>query len=300
MLSHFPEETQAEIWGGAFPYIIAPAVTAPPGKAVRTNGGFIVNGTWKWGTGVMHADWILASALLIDEAGPPQSLWTLFPASDATVLDTWRMDGMAGTGSNDIFVADLFVPEAHSVPAAGLRVGRGPGSRGYRAPVYSAPLLPFLAMTAAIPVLGAARSTVAAFRQRLDAHLRMGADAKQAEKPAAQIRLAKAEVMVNTAELLIRDAGRRNVALGAVQEPEQTAGRIAARAQIAYAVSLCREAAAHLSEGAGSSVHSLDQPFQRAVRDINLLATHVAFDIDMALESHGRALLGLPPNSQLN
>ena len=65
MLSHFPEESQAEIWGGAFPYIIAPAVTAPPGKAVRTNGGFIVNGTWKWGTGVMHADWILASALLI-------------------------------------------------------------------------------------------------------------------------------------------------------------------------------------------------------------------------------------------
>ncbi len=299
LLAHFPEETQAALWGGDFPYIIAPAVTAPPGTATPTDGGFVVSGNWKWGTGVMHADWIIASALVTNPDGPPKAMLVLFPATDATVIDTWHVDGMAGTGSNDIQAKDIFVPTARTVFTTPIRSGRGPGSRGYDNRIYSAPMLPFLAMTAAIPALGAARATVAAFRERLGAHVRMGNESSQAHRPAAQIRLATAELMVNAAELLIRDAGRRNVALGSVEEPAQTPTRIAIRAQIAFAVKQCRDAALHLSEGAGSGVHMLDHPFQRAVRDINVVASHVAFDVDTAFELHGRALIGLPPNSAL-
>jgi alkylation response protein AidB-like acyl-CoA dehydrogenase len=56
-LSHFPMETQEKLWGGDFPYIIAPVVSAPPGVAKPVEGGFVVSGRWKWGTGVMPARW---------------------------------------------------------------------------------------------------------------------------------------------------------------------------------------------------------------------------------------------------
>ena len=71
------------------------------------------------------------------------------------------------------------------------------------------------------------------------------------------------------------------------------------RAQVAYAVSTCREAVALMAESAGSSAQMLDQPFQRSVRDLNVLSSHVVFDVDTANELHGRSLIGLPPNSML-
>jgi len=55
-----------------------------------------------------------------------------------------------------------------------------------------------------------------------------------------------------------------------------------------------------LTEGAGTSVHALDQPFQRAMRDLIVISTHIVFDIDTAYEQHGRGMLGLPPNTPLN
>ena len=299
LLAHFPLETQSELWGGAYPYIVAPVVSAPPGRAVRVDGGVLVTGSWKWASGIMHADWVMALALLgdADDGLPPRPIMTLFPAEKAEVLDTWYVDGMAGTGSNDVRVADLFVPEARTVSLAAVMAGRGPGSRHYPEAIYRAPMFPFFTVTLTIPALGAARIALSQFRAQLAGHVKPGAEIKQADKPAAQIRLAEADLMVNAAEVLIRDAGRRAVAAGAFDEPEQIPHRIAVRAQATHAVSLCRKAALHLAEGAGSSVHRLDQPFQRAVRDVSVIANHFAFDVDVAHELHGRALLGLPPNS---
>lgn len=299
IVSHFPVETQRALFGGDYPYVVAPGVTAPPGTATPVEGGYRVTGRWKWGTGVMHADWIIATVLVPRDGGVHEARMVLFPAAEASVIDTWHVDGMIGTGSNDVAVADLFVPEAFTVISAPLRCGRGPGSRAYNNPIYSAPMLPFLTMTAAMPALGAARGALAAFRDRLTGHVRMGNQIRQADRPATQIRLARADVMITSAEQIVRKAGRDAVALGRLDEPEQTPGRLEVRARLAYAVSLCREAVSHLAESAGSAVHMLDQPFQRALRDLSVLSTHVVFDLDTAMELHGRAIVGLPPNAVL-
>ena len=54
-----------------------------------------------------------------------------------------------------------------------------------------------------------------------------------------------------------------------------------------------------LSEAAGASAHSLDDPLQRALRDINTMSSHVVYDLDTVLEQQGRAMVGLPPNTVL-
>lgn len=299
IVSFFPLETQKKLWLGDHPYIIAPCCSAPPGLATPVDGGWRVSGRWKWGTGVMHADWVMLNAIVPAKEGPPTVLMILAPAAQARVIDTWHMDGMAGTGSNDIVLEDVFIPEGFAV-ASLARGGRPPAQRDHENPIYGVPLLPFLAMSASIPALGALQSMLHSHRERLSGHVRLGSANAQGEKASAQIRLARADLAARNAELLIRDAGHRMLKVPEMVEPQQTQARLAIRAQVAYAVAMIRDAAVLLAEGAGSGVHSLDQAFQRNLRDILVVASHVAFDVDAAYELHGRGLVGLPPNSLLN
>ena len=296
MLSQFPKAVQDETFGGAFPYVIAPGVTMPPGTAKPVEGGYRLSGHWKWGTCVMHADWVLVTGMVPGET-PPRILFFALPARDVSVPDTWHVDGMAGTGSNDIVADDVFVPGHRVMDMGDMRTGTAYGARLYDNPIYRMPMLPFLAVTAAIPAVGAARGAVAAFRERLSVRNLHGTETKQAEKPAAQMRLARADFLAKSAEMLVRHVARANVALGARETPASIPERIELRLMVAEAMGQCREAISIICEASGAGSHFLDNPIQRALRDVNVMANHVVYDLDGARELHGRALIGLPPNS---
>lgn len=298
MLAQFSKAAQDEIFGGGWPYVIAPGVTMPPGQAVPVEGGYRLTGRWKWGTGVMHADWILATGMIPGES-PPRMLFFVFPAADASVIDTWRMDGMVGTGSHDIAADALFVPEHRVIDMGLMREGRAPGALLHSNPIYRMPMLPFLGITAAIPAVGSAHATVRRFRDRLGVRVLHGTAQAQGEKPIAQVRLAQAEMHARTAEILLRDAARQCMALADRGTPSTADERIYIRVQIATLMDHCRQAIRIVCEASGSSAHALDNPLQRALRDINVMASHVVYDLDMALELRGRTLVGLPPNTAL-
>lgn len=297
LVALFPEETQDELFGGAFPYVIAPGVTQPLGTLKPVDGGYLATGHWRWGTGVMHADWILAAAAVEGES-PPKPFQILFPVHDAVVLDTWDVDGMIATGSHDIMVENLFVPTHRTVAMADMREGRAPGSLLHANPIFRMPMTPFLVLTAAIAGVGAARAAVGHFRELLGKRLVFGSAQTHNERPAAQMRLGHADIQARTAEMLIRDMARECLRLA--QEggaTPQVRGRL--RAQGAYAISLCREAINRVCEAAGSSAHFRNNPLQRAQRDINVIASHVVYDLDAATELNGRVMLGLAPNTPL-
>lgn len=299
MLAQFPEKLQDETFGGDFPYIIAPGATNPPGVAQPVDGGYRLTGRWKWGTGVMHADWVMITGMIPGE-DPPRQLFLMVPAGEVEVLDTWHVDGMIGTGSNDIRCENVFVPEHRVMDMGEMRMGCAPGATIHaHNPIYRMPMTPFLAITAAIAAVGVARSAVANFRERIGVRTMLGTTVKQVEKASAHMRLGEAAAKAEAAETILREVGRRNVALteaagaGLVSNED----RIAMRAQVALAMELCRDAVRLLVEGAGSSAHMLSSPLQRAMRDINVMASHVVYDFDAATELLGRSLIGLPPNT---
>lgn len=299
LIAQYPEETQKEVWGRT-PYVIAPSVAAPPGKATRVDGGLCINGRWKFGTVVMHADWVMLNAMEdMGEGQPPVMRMILARAEQVTVLDTWQMSGMAATGSNDIVAEDLFVPEAYSFVVSEVRTGRGNGSRIHANPLYAAPMLPQLCVTAALPSVGAARAAVELGRKRLTVHTKMGGQSTQVDKPAAQMRLARADLMVRSAELSIRQAADENLTLSQMSDEEQLPHRLRLRAQITYAVSQCLEAVRICCDSSGSGIYALDNPMQRILRDIEVMASHIVYDMDVSTELHGRSMVGLAPNSLL-
>jgi len=291
----YPDEVLEELFGGGR-YIIDAAATMPPGKAIPVEGGYRVSGRWQWCTCITQSDWIQVVAMIDDPAGPRPAAM-LLPAQDVRIVDTWDTSGMRATGTHDTVAEDVFVPARRVMPA--MKRDGQPENIRFDHPIYRVPLSPLLAFTVAVPTLGVARAAVAAYRERLAGHVKRGTDTKQMDKQAAQIRLARADTMVRTADILIRHAIKENLKLAAEGGIGDVAFRNSLRAELSYAAQLCREAVLVTVEASGTSIHYLNNPMQRYLRDIMVMTSHVIFDLDVTMEQHGRSMLGLEPTSTL-
>jgi alkylation response protein AidB-like acyl-CoA dehydrogenase len=292
MLAQFPPETQTKLFG-AQPYVLAPGSISPTGQAQRKGDGYVVSGRWAWGTGVMHADWVLLNGII--EGDVPDIRLFLVPRDQIRVEDTWDCAGMAGTGSNDMIAEDVFVSAAYSESLLDMSVGRGSGSASHDSPCYRHPMLPLLGIAAAIPALGAAQRSVELFKERLGTRTLYGTFSKQAERASAQMRLAHATVRVESAETLLRHVGQSLAVWGASDEVCPPEERARLRLQTAQIVEMCRDIVRNVMEASGASAHLRPHPMQRIHRDIHTLSCHTVFDLDIGAENYGRLLLGFDP-----
>lgn len=297
LLSLYGKEAQEDIFGKQ-PWIIAPGALAPRGTATPVDGGYRLNGRWEWGTGVMHSDWVMVGALVpATESTPPMFGMFVLPISDARIIDTWHVDGMAGTGSNDIAVEDQFVPAHRVVDLAKVRAGEAPGAKWHNRPMYHMPMLPVLGLTALSPAVGVARKAVELFTQSLRKRTVYGTSDKQGDKAVAQYRLGLLSVAARNVEVLttqlaseVEEWGNRGIPC---PEPVRAEYRI----RLGDIMRQSRNIVRDVVEASGAHAHFLDNPLQRMLRDINTMSCHTVFDIDIGAEQHGRILLGLPPTA---
>jgi len=292
MLCQFPESFQKELFAERS-HVLAPAAISVSGVAQPVEGGYQLNGRWQWGTGAMHAEWVIVGARVERAERPdeePDPRFFAMPRADVEIDDTWFVDGMLGTGSNDIVIENRIVPEERTASIAAMGAGRGLGAQLHSGPLYHTPMIPILALAASMPAVGQAREAVRRFREHMKGRVLYGTRSKQSDKPAAQIRLARAEIEAHQAELLLRDVVRD------VMERRDRATE-ADRARwlgcTAYAVDQSKRVLQSIAEASGAHAHFQSHPLQRAVRDVNTMACHVVFDLDARLETQGRTALGL-------
>jgi len=174
--------------------------------------------------------------------------------------------------------------------------GAAPGSRLHAGPLYRTPMLPVLTIAALTPALGQARVAVQRFREGLMDRMRLGSRVTQGTKASAQMRLARGEVEVREAELLVRDVvadvcARRNTAT--------MLDRARWATRFATAMDRCKRVVQTVVEASGAHAHFLAHPLQRALRDLNTISCHVVFDLDGRLEAFGRLMLGLDAGGAL-
>ncbi len=84
------------------------------GRAVKAEGGFRVSAKKVFSSGCQMGDLLVTSAIHDDpEKGPTVLHFAVpFKAEGVRRLDTWRVLGMRGTGSHDVVLEDVFVPDA--------------------------------------------------------------------------------------------------------------------------------------------------------------------------------------------
>ena len=143
-----------------------------------------------------------------------------------------------------------------------------------------------------MPAVGQARAALARFKSDVGERVLFARNLRQAEQPAAQMRLAEVEIQVDRSErLLVQITGeimdRRDAATA-----QERAGW-AARAAVVVRES--RDVLRSIADASGASAHFRDHPLQRGVRDVQTLSGHAIFDLEQRLESYGRVLLGLEP-----
>src|SRR4029453_13894614 len=97
----------------------------PPRRAVPCAGGYRVSGRTPFVSGAHQASAFLGLANVFEDGevrkgpdGTPATLLTLCRASDAEILPNWNTMGMCGTGSHDVNLADVVLPERQAVPLA--------------------------------------------------------------------------------------------------------------------------------------------------------------------------------------
>ena len=290
MLALFDEQAQEEAF--ATRPFLAPAPLAPTGRGVPIKGGIRLSGRWSWATGVMDGNWLIVGAL----CGPDDGIYpalALLPADDFTVIDVWHTDGMRATGSNDVVVTDAFVPEHRLVRVTDIYGGTAPGAALHDSATYRWPMVPALALLAAMPALGSAERVTELYAERLAGRVLAYEGVMQKEKPIAQARLAEARVRLRALHgLLAETVGEVAdivVTGDAVPRPVRGEARLAA----AHIVAESRAVIGSLFEASGASVHFLDSPLQRFKRDVDVLAGHVVFDYDTSRELAGALALGM-------
>jgi alkylation response protein AidB-like acyl-CoA dehydrogenase len=296
ILSLFPERTQDEVFGSQ-QYVMAPGAAFPPGRAVPVEGGYVVSGRWSYASGVRHSDWAMSVAV-VEGAPTTEMRWVLVPIDAVEVHDVWHVDGMAATGSDDFSMDEVFVPAHRTLDLRAMSDGTSDGARLHHPdPTYALPMTPFLAMTAALPVVGAAKGALQLFTDRLATRVSTGT--KQSERASLHVVLGDVSTQVHVAELLVREAAAEMTQMARDGRSGDIAARAAMRSRLAYATARCRDAVRAMVDAGGSSLHLLDNPMQRAARDITVATAHVIHDGLMTSELHGRVLLGLPPQTFL-
>ena len=283
-LGNFSRELQEEIFSRQ-PFVLAPGSVNPnDGIATPKGDGYELTGHWRFGTGIVHADWVLLSGRIATEPEGTPRMFLVRPDA-VEVIDNWHVDGMAATGSRDIVAKAVFVPEG--------QVTLRPISGGVPRDDYLGriPVLPMLSLTAAIPSLGAARRAVELFRRLLAERVPFGTKKTQSHRAPGQVRLAHALADARSAETVLRSVARALTAHARGGPQLSFMDAIQMRLTIAHVVRDCRKVVRDVVDGSGASVHYLDHELQRILRDVQMMSAHTVFDLDLVGEQCGRALV---------
>ena len=302
-IAHFPVAAQREVWrGDADPFTCA--CFAPTGTAVPADGGYVLNGSWSFASGVDASSWVKLGALITPAGAEPpfEGAFFLLPIGDCEVVDNWFVCGLAGTGSKDIVVREVFVPAHRVLLFSDARAGTAPGAKYHKNPLYRMPLLIHGASMLASTAVGAARGALDAYlettRVRKTRGALAGGQLPMAEFATIQLRYAEAAAAVDSAELILLTENPHKTQKLYAGEEITVADRIRCRRNQAWVTKLAVQAVDALNASTGGYGLHLSNPVQRAWRDANAVARHVSLNWDAVGTMYGQHAFGLEPRGQ--
>lgn len=291
--SLFPMQAQEEYWGSGDDVVCSTVSFAPKSEMKEVDGGFRLSGRWKFSSGCDFASWFI-----IMKPSPTCLDWMMVPREDLSIEDDWFVAGLCGTGSKDLVLDDVFVPEHRRLKMADIATGNTPGSKFHDVPLTRLPFGWSAIWGIPSALIGMASGMADAVQHTLNGKKALFTGEQQVERVANQIKISEALTDIHAAELIMRhrlaelnrwaDSGTSPSALEA----------LASHRDAAYVARLMGKAGQNLAQMAGATSVYLGNPIQRFQRDINVGVTHVSLVWEEAAESYGRTLWELPPKGQ--
>jgi len=293
-LALFPPQAQDDVWGEDTSVQLSTSL-APTGTVERVDGGFRLRGRWSFSSGCDFCQWAVLGGLAPEKDGPPDMRTFLVPRRDYTIDDTWYAVGLCGTGSKDLVVEDAFVPEYRTHSYRDAFHLRNPGAVVNDGPLYQLPFGLVFPACIASPAVGVALGALDAFREQTRTRVSPRDQSRVVEDPFIQLHLADAAAEVEAARDRLLDDFAAMMRLVRAGEEIPLTQRARYRWDITRAADRSVRAVDRLFEASGGRGIFLDNPIQRAWRDVHAIRAHAGNNLEKAAAIFGRSEFGLPP-----
>jgi indole-3-acetate monooxygenase len=261
------------------------AVLVMPGRALRVDGGYRVDGRWSWASGIRHAEWVGVHVLVEGDGDLPESRLAFLPIQEVEVLDNWHVAGLKGTGSCDCSVHDRFVPADLTFDLRALAPLRG-------GPMYRVGLPGLVANELGGFALGVAtRALDEIRRQALSKQRGYATKITIADRGVFRRMLGESDLRLRAVRALLAQVYQRAWATASAGATVDVAQQLDMRGAVAFAVHTAVDVAQQAFRYGGGTALHLDNPLQRCVRDLDGASVHL-FSTDAIYEELGRRLLG--------
>ncbi|MFC1665476.1 acyl-CoA dehydrogenase [Pseudomonadota bacterium] len=298
MLGMWPEAAQNQLWNHDADVLIASSMIYPMGKARRSDDGYQLSGRWPFASGIDCSDWIMLGGMVepqVDGDKPERRMF-LVEKTSIEVLDTWQVSGLCGTGSKDVVVSDVKVPEYMTLAAADTLGGDTPGSVVNPSSLYKLPVLGLFPHIIAAPIIGMVEGVCNTFVSANTAAVSTYNASKVASYQSVQIHVANATAAVEAAKLMINancDEATETFDAGKSCTLEQ---KHRWRRDAAYAANRCFDALQGLYKSTGGRGAYKTNPIQRHYRDASVGISHISMSWDVMGAEYGNYALGLGGN----
>jgi 3-hydroxy-9,10-secoandrosta-1,3,5(10)-triene-9,17-dione monooxygenase len=288
ILAYYAPETQHEVWDANPDALIASSIALAAGRGHAVKGGFIVSGKWPFSSGVDNCGWNMLAVTIYEDKKAVDWRLCLVPKSDYRIIDTWYAMGMVGTGSKDIEVTEVFVPERRALPLVKCRGGQEhPGAALNPGPLFRIPIVASAGHPLSATALGAAEGAYDHVRHVFSKRVGTYTGAKVSDFQAVQIKLARARALIDSARYAMRAS-----AMAFEGQSLDLETKLRLRVQNTLAVMQAREAVETLWSCYGANGIYTRDPLQRFLRDTQAINQHFSFNFDIAGSAYGTAALG--------
>jgi alkylation response protein AidB-like acyl-CoA dehydrogenase len=288
----FPEEGAREIFG---PDAVLAGSFFPPRKAIPVEGGYRVSGQQSFVSGAHQATGIVGMSNIYDsDDGPrmsdgvPVSMMTACPASEAVIVDTWRTMGMRGTGSHDVLLQDVFVPESRTALFVPLEK---PGP-AYQGPLYRMSVSPVVSALATV-ALGIGRAAVDDLIALAGRKTPSYTAKPLRERDTIHAMLGEAEATLGAARAFLYEALEEAWEAAVAGKRIDMPGKMKLQLGATHAAQAAARTVDLVHAAAGTSGIREEHRFQRHFRDAHTITQH-AFISASRYESGGQYMLGVP------
>jgi alkylation response protein AidB-like acyl-CoA dehydrogenase len=270
--------------------------TRPTGRAVTTPGGFRLSGRWSLVSGCELADYVHLMSLVHEDGvprmlapGQPDLRVLFVPRGRYTILDTWYVGGLRGSGSHDVVVDDVFVPVEDSFSPAPPVASASP--------LAQLPIIPMMVTGLAAQFLGMARVAIAATIEILRHKVSVDPGASIRERPSVLADIASQNAAVAAAGSHLH-ASVEAIWHTVRHQLPTVEDRAALYTAGLHAVAVARGCVLAMHAAAGTTALYVDCPLERSLRDLQTMERHIAAQ-PVWLEDAGRVLVGHEPINPL-
>ena len=299
MTASFPEEGQHEVWDDDPEAFLVGVLAFPAGKAERVSGGYRLNGRWPFASGIDGAKWCIFGANLMDGDGPPRPWLFHVPLTEVQEIDNWHTSGLRGTGSKDVVLEDVFVPEHRSLSVDLTKNGDSPGLVLNPAPIYRSPMFGCFGFVQGSATLGGALATAELFTGQMRKRVATSSGARMAGFMTLQSKVAEAQAAIDTAGTILRTDAARIMAIAEAGETSDMTFRLTMRRNAAFAAKLAVGGVDSIVSAAGGGALFDDNPLSRTFRDAHACLAHITMNWEANGVPAGRDALGLDPEAHL-